>query len=53
MWYKILVCLVLFVIGFGFGLLWERNSYNDKCLDLGGGKNPGGHSICVIDKTLL
>jgi len=24
--------------------------YEDTCLDLGGGKNPGNYPICVVEK---
>ena len=27
----------------------QKAAYLDRCLDLGGGRNPGNHPICVID----
>ena len=40
------------LIGFSFwaGTEFQNALYTDKCLDLGGGKNPAGHSICVVEQ---
>ena len=42
----ILGILVVFFLGMQF----ERFMYEDTCLDLGGGKNPGNYPICVIQR---
>ena len=48
---KILFGVVLFVLGFLAGEYWNKISYQDICLDIGGGKNPGNYPICVLDKS--
>lgn len=35
---------------FQLGRSIERWRYDDLCLDMGGGRNPGNHPICVIDR---
>lgn len=37
------------ILGFFLGSAWQKFSYTDTCLDLGGGQNPGNYPICVID----
>ena len=37
-------------VGFWLGMKWSRIQYLDKCLDMGGGMNPGGYEICVVEK---
>lgn len=39
------------VVMMGMFLGWQLHScvYEDVCLDLGGGKNPGKYPICVLD----
>jgi hypothetical protein len=32
------------------GRAWQSFVYDDICLDLGGGREPGGHPICVIER---
>ena len=39
-----------FVLGIYLGFLIHDFYYTDLCLDLGGGKNPGNHPVCVIEK---
>lgn len=48
----IFVILLLISLGGGFwlGMKWQRFQYVDKCLDMGGGMNPGGSEICVVKK---
>ena len=29
----------------------QKAAYRDRCLDLGGGRNPGDHPICVVEKA--
>jgi preprotein translocase subunit SecD len=43
---------VAILIGFSFwaGTAFQNARYTDKCLDLGGGRNPDGHSICVVEQ---
>lgn len=51
---KMIALIVLLVaIGAGFfaGQAWQRFHYNDLCLDLGGGQNPGDYPVCVIEKA--
>jgi hypothetical protein len=42
--------LIALGIGFWLGIKWQRFSYLDTCLDMGGGMNPGGYEICMIEK---
>lgn len=36
-------------LGFASGMLYTQLRYDDICLDLGGGREPGGHAICVVE----
>ena len=53
-----LKCVLFFVvaifisggIAFYLGRSFEKSTYNDACLDLGGGMQPGHYPICVIKK---
>ncbi|XLQ19691.1 MAG: hypothetical protein ACKUBY_03805 [Candidatus Moraniibacteriota bacterium] len=46
-----LVSIGFVCIGLSFvlGMQWQKFQYNDICLDMGGGKNPGGHPICIVE----
>ena len=46
----VLGILIAIGVGFWLGMKWQRFNYLDKCLDMGGGMNPGGQEICVIKK---
>nr|WP_298251140.1 hypothetical protein [uncultured Halomonas sp.] len=48
---RIGIALTLVMAGFFSGKAYEAWRYNDLCLDMGGGKNPGGHPICVLDES--
>ena len=41
----------LLVFGIYLGTFFYSWHYDDICLDLGGGRNPGDYPICVIEKT--
>ncbi|WP_460274900.1 hypothetical protein [Celeribacter sp. ULVN23_4] len=41
---------VVFALGIVAGRGLERWIYEDACLDLGGGRNPTGYPVCVIEK---
>lgn len=45
-----LALLFMFMIGGYLGFKTHGIYYDDICLDMGGGKNPGNHPICVISK---
>ncbi|QUJ70072.1 hypothetical protein KDD30_18140 (plasmid) [Photobacterium sp. GJ3] len=45
---KVVVVLLLMAASFWAGMQVERLRYEDVCLDMGGGKNPGDYPICVI-----
>jgi hypothetical protein len=47
---KILTIIAFIILGFWLGTQYEAWRYDDICLDMGGGKNPGGYPICVIEK---
>ena len=42
------------MLGLGFfgGMTWEKFIYEDWCLDMGGGKNPGNYKYCVVQIPL-
>lgn len=42
------VVFVALIASFQLGRSFERWRYDDLCLDMGGGRNPGNHPICVI-----
>ncbi len=42
--------VVITIAAFFAGMWWQSQRYEDLCLDLGGGQNPGGYPICVIEK---
>ena len=44
------VAVVSLVASFWAGSAFQKSEYADRCLDLGGGRNPGQHPICVIEK---
>ena len=41
---------VIAVMSFWAGLQFQKAQYDDICLDLGGGRNPGQHPICVVEQ---
>ncbi|GLO62963.1 hypothetical protein MACH09_34710 [Vibrio sp. MACH09] len=46
----IILIIVIAIFSFWLGLLANEFYYDDICLDLGGGKNPGDYPICIIEK---
>lgn len=46
----ILLGVIILVLVFKAGMAWEKFQYEDICLDLGGGMNPGNFPICVVEK---
>ena len=46
----ILIGLLFLLIGVFIGYKYFQLNYQDKCLDLGGGQNPGNYPICVVEK---
>lgn len=42
--------IVIAAMSFWAGLNFQKAQYNDVCLDLGGGQNPGQHPICVVEQ---
>ena len=42
------ISVIALVVAFSAGRSFERYLYEDICLDLGGGRNPGEYPICVI-----
>jgi hypothetical protein len=47
-----IIVVVSLVLAFFTGMKWNEFQYNDICLDMGGGKNPGNHPICTVDNTI-
>ena len=50
--YLLIVAAVVVIAAMSFwaGLNFQKAQYNDVCLDLGGGQNPGQHPICVVEQ---
>ena len=44
------VAAAALALAFQAGRWVEAQRYEDLCLDMGGGRNPGNHPICVIAK---
>lgn len=49
--FKALLLIAALVGTFYAGMRTQAYLYEDLCLDLGGGKNPGSYPICVIEKA--
>lgn len=47
---KTLLLITALIGAFYAGMKVQAFIYEDTCLDLGGGKNPGNYPICVIEK---
>ena len=41
---------LLLIGAFYAGMRTQAYLYEDLCLDLGGGKNPGNYPICVLER---
>ncbi|WP_165090563.1 hypothetical protein [Neisseria yangbaofengii] len=48
---KTAVLLLAISAAFCAGMAFQHYLYEDTCLDLGGGRNPGNFPICVVDKS--
>ena len=48
--FKALLLIAALIGAFYAGMKVQAFIYEDTCLDLGGGKNPGNYPICVIEK---
>ncbi|OSI09618.1 MULTISPECIES: hypothetical protein [Neisseria] len=46
---KIALLSVALIVAFVAGMHFQAYLYEDLCLDMGGGRNPGNAPICVID----
>lgn len=38
------------ILIFFLGMQYQKFIYNNICLDMGGGMNPGNYPICVVKK---
>lgn len=38
------------ILSFWGGTIYQSATYLERCLDAGGGQNPGDHPLCVIEK---
>ncbi|AUQ52486.1 hypothetical protein PhaeoP83_04268 (plasmid) [Phaeobacter inhibens] len=43
-----IAAILIGAFSFYGGAYYQAASYDDLCLDLGGGRNPGDHPICVV-----
>ena len=48
----LMVMFVAVILAFILGRAWQSHVYDDACLDLGGGRNPGNLPICVLPEAL-
>lgn len=48
--FKALLLIAALIGAFYAGMWTQAYLYEDLCLDLGGGRNPGNYPICVIEK---
>jgi len=47
---KLMISLIVIaVLSFEAGRRYQQFHYDDICRDMGGGRNPGDHPICVVD----
>jgi preprotein translocase subunit SecD len=42
--------IVIAAMSFWAGLQFQKAQYDEVCLDLGGGRNPGQYPICVVEQ---
>ncbi|WP_199903447.1 hypothetical protein [Neisseria wadsworthii] len=47
---KTIIFLTALAAAFYAGMKFQAYVYDDLCLDLGGGKQPGDYPICVIER---
>lgn len=47
---KALLLIAALIGAFYAGMRTQAYLYEDLCLDLGGGKNPGNYPICVLER---
>ena len=48
--FKALLLIAVLIGAFYAGMRTQAYLYEDLCLDLGGGKNPGNYPICVPER---
>jgi len=46
------IIITSLILAFFTGMKWNEFQYNDICLDMGGGKNPGNHPICIVERNI-
>ena len=49
-WTAVAAITVAVVVSFWAGSEFQKALYDDRCLDLGGGQNPGQYPICVVEQ---
>jgi periplasmic protein len=48
--FKALLLIAALIGAFYAGMRTQAYFYEDLCLDLGGGRNPGNYPICVLER---
>lgn len=48
--FKALLLIAALIGAFYTGMRTQAYLYEDLCLDLGGGRNPGNYPICVLER---
>lgn len=51
--FKILLSAAALAAVFYAGMKYQSFVYEDMCLDLGGGRNPGNYPVCVVDEAVM
>jgi len=46
----VVAVIVIAAMSFWAGLQFQKAQYDEVCLDLGGGQNPGQYPICVVEQ---
>lgn len=49
-YWKIIFAAAAFLLVFYAGMAFQNYLTEDRCLDLGGGRNPGNYPVCVLNR---
>ena len=46
---RVILVVLVAAAAFWAGARYQMFIYDDICLDMGGGRNPGGYPVCVVE----